>query len=129
MQSIRMIIEEYKKTRDFKALAENAKKLLKESGFSQLPTGSYWKWMHIEWLNKGLGEKALAENTYGQFVPIADVLKTTEVVGQRGRESITKEIETLSLLRFLDFANRYNKFCYAQEMESQRTMSLNDVAM
>ncbi|MEK6884027.1 MAG: hypothetical protein AABY22_30635, partial [Nanoarchaeota archaeon] len=82
---------------------------------------------HLDWLNKALEEKVLSENTYGQFVPVADVSVIDEVVGKRGRMAVTKKVEKLNLFRFLDFVDRYNKFCYAKEMEFQQIINIASV--
>lgn len=120
MQSIKLIIEEYRKTKNFKKLGESSKELLEKGGLMKLPMGSYWTWMHIDWLNKALEEKVLKENIYGQFIPIADIWTTTETVGKRGKSETKKEVEKLSFARFDGFVERYNKFCYAKEMELQQ---------
>ena len=90
MKNIYQVMENFKETKDFKLLKEEAGEILKREGLIELPLGSYWKWIHIEWFNKALAEDVIAENAYGQFIPRADVIISMESTGKEGTEVLKK---------------------------------------
>lgn len=110
---------------DYKAAAEEAKAYLESTGLTKMPQGSYLLWMHIEWLNKGLADGAIAENKdSGAFLPVVRVLKTENPVGRRGKKTIFETVEALDMTAFKSFAERYNKYLYAREKEDEEIKTL-----
>ena len=114
------MLKEKVKEKNWKEASFMARGILEKQGLVKLPLGSYWMWIHKEWLERALKEDILRKNSYGQCVPVADAITLKEIVGKKGKEDIVTEKEHISIARFLAFANKYEAFCYAKEKEAEQ---------
>lgn len=89
-----------------------------------LPIGSVYRYIHVDWLIKGLQEEAIKENAYGQFCPVAYAFIEDVVIGKQGRKTLTRPEQVLRFDKFYNWHERYEKFLYATEQDAQSTRAL-----
>lgn len=117
------LITEWAKKKQWGIMKVSASKRLEAMGYVDLGLGSWYRYMHKDWLEKAKQEGLLVKKN-DVWLPLVEMDVNHEVIGMRGKTPIydkkkeKSKIGQASMDRLDEFDKRYKKWLYGQEQSS-----------